>query len=478
MTRSADFFRPVEAALAMLEEAEITSFPVSLKQILRHRGIRLFSYEDYCRVNGCSMEECVEWYGQDAATIFNSRGFLILINKNQMPRHRIRFTIAHELGHIVLGHLQEIGPGMPGKLPEDHALYEVMEVEANCFARNLLCPAPAVQRLFRLYGYTAEVPDMRKMRTVRRCRDAFLAWPGEKLSDAALVERAFYVTASAAETRLRTLEEDLKRTDRSEAARITQEMQFTAAVRCLGCEAPRVPGAAACYACGAKGKFGFFVSEAGKELPEAPYYDKATCHLSRCPVCGRRSYASELTYCIGCGLSLINECEGITDSTGAQRNRHPNPPFARYCLRCGKPTAFHLQNLITEDGKLTLPVAPEKKTQEKPDPEPFSPDCFSLPEQEDRICPRCGTGNRKWRTDCRVCQCPLDNTCPACGTENTPDARYCACCGKPTPFERYHAFDVAVQQHERAMARNILALYATRGIYYEWDNGPGQGEPR
>ncbi|MCM1062339.1 MAG: ImmA/IrrE family metallo-endopeptidase [Eubacterium sp.] len=39
----------------------------------------------------------------------------------------IRFTVAHELGHIILDHTQ------------DNA---VARSEANCFARNLLCPVP------------------------------------------------------------------------------------------------------------------------------------------------------------------------------------------------------------------------------------------------------------------------------------------------------------------------------------------------
>lgn len=39
----------------------------------------------------------------------------------------IRFTVAHELGHIILGHAQDNG---------------VARSEANCFARNLLCPVP------------------------------------------------------------------------------------------------------------------------------------------------------------------------------------------------------------------------------------------------------------------------------------------------------------------------------------------------
>lgn len=39
----------------------------------------------------------------------------------------IRFTLAHELGHIILGHIQDDS---------------VARCEADCFARNCLCPVP------------------------------------------------------------------------------------------------------------------------------------------------------------------------------------------------------------------------------------------------------------------------------------------------------------------------------------------------
>lgn len=39
----------------------------------------------------------------------------------------IRFTLAHELGHIVLGHTEDD---------------DIARCEADCFARNILCPVP------------------------------------------------------------------------------------------------------------------------------------------------------------------------------------------------------------------------------------------------------------------------------------------------------------------------------------------------
>lgn len=56
---------------------------------------------------------------------------IIFVNENA-PLGVIRFTCAHEIGHIVLGHTVED---------------ETAEREANCFARNLLCPVPVAETL-------------------------------------------------------------------------------------------------------------------------------------------------------------------------------------------------------------------------------------------------------------------------------------------------------------------------------------------
>ena len=54
----------------------------------------------------------------------------IIFYNEAAPMGSILFTIAHEIGHAVLSHTDE----------HDAA----SEKEANCFARNLLCPIPVV----------------------------------------------------------------------------------------------------------------------------------------------------------------------------------------------------------------------------------------------------------------------------------------------------------------------------------------------
>ena len=65
-------------------------------------------------------------------SIVNGDKRIILYNE-AMPLGSIRFTIAQEIGHFILKHRDE----------HDSAV----EKEANCFARNLLCPLPVACNL-------------------------------------------------------------------------------------------------------------------------------------------------------------------------------------------------------------------------------------------------------------------------------------------------------------------------------------------
>ena len=59
---------------------------------------------------------------------------IILYNDDRMANSlpRLRFSLAHELGHVLMKH-------------EGNSM--IFEMEANCFAQHLLCPAPVVEAL-------------------------------------------------------------------------------------------------------------------------------------------------------------------------------------------------------------------------------------------------------------------------------------------------------------------------------------------
>lgn len=63
-------------------------------------------------------------------------GYMILINSREPPK-RQRFTCAHELGHILLGHVDELGKAYRDPHKEDNP----HETDANIFASRLLAPS-------------------------------------------------------------------------------------------------------------------------------------------------------------------------------------------------------------------------------------------------------------------------------------------------------------------------------------------------
>lgn len=79
--------------------------------------------------------------GINGITIVNDNNFVIIYRDTESPR-KCRFTIAHELGHIALGHLTE-----------DSAAYRTFAIQidtegsANVFARDLLAPACVLHEL-------------------------------------------------------------------------------------------------------------------------------------------------------------------------------------------------------------------------------------------------------------------------------------------------------------------------------------------
>lgn len=106
----------------ILLKERITSLPVNVVELCRNLGISIKYYDSTDNNDGKSM-------------IVDGRP-IILVNKNYTDRRK-RFTIAHELGHILLGHV-----GMYGLVNrEPSANDDPIEKEANVFASRLLAPA-------------------------------------------------------------------------------------------------------------------------------------------------------------------------------------------------------------------------------------------------------------------------------------------------------------------------------------------------
>ena len=111
---------------------DIKTLPVIVTSIIKKSdNIRLLKNSD---INLLKEKE-------SGVTIFEN-GIFNIVFRDTEPSKRCRFTIAHELGHIFLGHLMINTPQYRTfKIQND------TESEANVFARDLLAPACVLHEL-------------------------------------------------------------------------------------------------------------------------------------------------------------------------------------------------------------------------------------------------------------------------------------------------------------------------------------------
>lgn len=119
-----------DTAWRILIKNQVSSLPVDVRSICRSEHVRLFTYREGAELID-RLELRAHTVGNDAFSV--SR---IIFFDDQTSEARQRFSIAHELGHIVLH--QPTAPTVYNReiSPND----DPVESEANIFASRLLAP--------------------------------------------------------------------------------------------------------------------------------------------------------------------------------------------------------------------------------------------------------------------------------------------------------------------------------------------------
>ena len=121
----------------------VTSFPTSSMLLLPYMtNCRYKTYRDMAERHGVSVQDIARYLeSRDGCTIYQeSRDrYLIAVNADQLFA-RLRWTAAHEFGHILAGHFLDLGVS---KLPKT----QVLEEEADYFAASFLAPLAMIREL-------------------------------------------------------------------------------------------------------------------------------------------------------------------------------------------------------------------------------------------------------------------------------------------------------------------------------------------
>ena len=124
----------------VLQEMGIQNFPIHLGEICKFYNIKTIPYSKF------TLWELVDPQAKqgDGISLKTGGQYYIVFNDEIQHAGRIRFTLAHEIGHILLGHVENITFYRNSEMDSDT---DEREVQANIFARDLLMPATVLSAL-------------------------------------------------------------------------------------------------------------------------------------------------------------------------------------------------------------------------------------------------------------------------------------------------------------------------------------------
>ncbi len=351
---------------------------------------------------------------------------------------RVRFTLMHELGHILLGHHQLLGEDtLAGKKQDPE--YVAADAQADQFSINMLAPAPAVFRLLSAHGFACQGKQDREWRITDRGAPT-LRDLGKDPDPETLVRIAFGLSQTAAHRRLYELPDELAvwKDIGRELYRCAENIPHRSGWYCWVCNTRRRTASLYCPGCG---KSMDYVYQDRGRFPRTVIGLRAGGRFDFCCVCGNTEFDGEANYCPVCGAPVVNQCENALHTDGdfvrsgmqVIRGTHFCRPTDIYCGTCGLPTAFGAQHGPRKNYWL-----PNRESERCRSVSTRYAEPFRTLEGKLIACPSCGsTKTVRGGRYCAECWQPLENDCAAeRGRAHacSPNDRYCSVCGNPTLF--------------------------------------------
>ena len=125
-----------DTARKILVKANISTYPILLKKISEH--------VDNLYIDGREFEDGLS----GVSARYNGKIFIAYNKDHAMVRNR--FTVAHELGHVLLGHTER-------SVPVELNSKDYYECEANQFAAELIMPLTLLKNAIKKYRTVGEL---------------------------------------------------------------------------------------------------------------------------------------------------------------------------------------------------------------------------------------------------------------------------------------------------------------------------------
>lgn len=326
-----------EISQAILDIAGIDEFPINLDD--------LFSSKKGAPILVSSMEDYNAWmfkkhpghwsplFVLDAKCFYypDRNAYMIVYNEAR-PETRIRFSLAHELAHIVLGHLDDDRTEVCRGGVED-PIYYAMEGAANTFAGNFLAPPILIDYFLAGGPFDAQCLSIR-----------FDVSPSA-MRDYRAEDYKYWKTLTP---------------NKHEKALLERCSPLFHLCICAECGATfSIEGAMFCPICGANSSnFSPCKKEATKMVyPHIGLTEKG--HVKECLICKNEEHVEGADFCMICGSPIVNHCIGaLAENVPLEYTQcshdEPLPGNARFCPYCGSRTSFFKEKVLTpwdeEDG--------------------------------------------------------------------------------------------------------------------------------
>lgn len=323
--------RAFEYSQLLLDIIAIDEFPVDLFKILSlKKGAPIFvlSTKDFNEQNHKRLKEkALLLKVQDAKCFYDPKqnAYIVFYNQSK-PSQRIRFSLAHELAHIVLGHLEDDRTALDRGGVEEK-IYRIMEGEANTFAGNFLAPPILIRA--KLSGLDFNENSISK------------------------IAKFFDLSISAVKNyRIKDYKEWLENVPSLHEKSILNRCSLKLFPKyCPRCKyAFYGKETKFCPICGnGQIKDGGKNTYKGDDMKYNQIETDVEGKILSCLTCQNENFVDKAEYCHICGSPLINYCSlahGYGYDDASCSHQEPLPGNARYCPYCGSETTFNRKNIL------------------------------------------------------------------------------------------------------------------------------------